>query len=81
MVTWFELLSDEKKQLRLWKHFLAMIGINRRKCPSFRTVLRVNVVCCSSVLFFLVTWLLFYVTVVAVFCGAIAGSAALMGLK
>lgn len=81
MVSWCELLSDEKKQLKVWKSFLEMLGINRRKCPGFRTVLRVNICCINSFAFFLGTWILFYLAVVAIFCGAVTGSAALLGVK
>lgn len=81
MVNLIELLSDEREQLRLWQSFLLLLGINWKKCPPFRQVLRVNLCCLNSAIFFFGTWIVFYLMVVCIFCGAVAGTASLMGIK
>lgn len=81
MVNLIELLSDEREQLRLWHSFLLLLGINWKKCPPFRQVVRVNLCCLNSAIFFLGTWIVFYLMVVCIFCGTIAGTASLMGIK
>lgn len=77
----YRLLSDDKTQLKAWKQFLVLVGINWRKCPSFRTILRVNLCCINSVVFLLATWLFFYVAVISIFCAAVTGSASLLGIQ
>jgi hypothetical protein len=81
MVQIYELFFDEREQMRVWQSLLLLIGINWKKCPSFRQILRVNICCLNSALFFLATWIVFYLMVIAVFCGAIAGTASLLGVK
>lgn len=61
------LLIDGETQQRLAKLFFKYAGINRDKCPSFKQILRVNGVLLSSVVFFALTWIFFYLLTFAVF--------------
>ena len=81
MVRLYDLLFNEDEQLRFWQTMLLLIGINWKKCPSFRQIVRVNVCCINSALFFLATWVIFYFVVIGVFLGTIVGVATVLGIK
>ena len=66
-------LIDIETQQRLVKLFFKYVGINRDKCPSFKQILRVNGVLLSSVAFFAITWIMFYLLTFFVFLGITYG--------
>ena len=76
-----ERILSEKHRAKIWSTLLLIFAINWKKCPSFRQILRVNLCCIGSATFFIGTWIMFYCLVIAVFCGAVAGTATLLGIE
>lgn len=81
MTSWYDVITDEEEQRKLWKHMLLLLGINTKKCPGFRTVVRVNLCCLNSALFLMGTWLVFYLMVVFIFCSVVSGTASVLQIK
>ena len=81
MVKWLAIFRDERTQLRALKYLLSLFGVKWNRLPDIKTIIRVNVCCINSAVFFIGTWILFYLIVTAVFCGVIMGAAALLGVK
>lgn len=81
MVRIYDLLFNEDQQIRFWQTLLLLVGINWKKCPPFRQIVRVNICCINSAVFFIATWVVFYCLVVGVFLGTIVGVSTVFGVK